>query len=58
MAVKVVLKGYFSALTDVARRGDAREESFYPCTIRLQEEIDALYPAVEKALVEGVGAAR
>jgi len=37
--MKAVLKGYFSALTDVARQGDAREESFYPCLKDLLEQV-------------------
>jgi len=36
--MKTVLKQYLQELTDIARRGDAREESFYPALSRLLAE--------------------
>ncbi|MFQ6117920.1 MAG: DNA methyltransferase, partial [Candidatus Bipolaricaulia bacterium] len=38
MKSKAILKSYFEALTDVARQGDAREESFYSCLEALLQQ--------------------
>ena len=39
--MKAILKNYFKALTDVARQGDAREESFYSCLETLLQQFAA-----------------
>jgi len=38
MKRKAMLTHYFKAITDVARRGDAREESFYSCLEALLQQ--------------------
>lgn len=39
--MSAILRNYFKALTDVARQGDAREESFYSCLETLLQEVAA-----------------
>jgi hypothetical protein len=39
--MKTILKHYFQALADVARQGDAREESFYSCLETLLQQVAA-----------------
>jgi hypothetical protein len=39
--MSAILRNYFKALTDVARQGDAREESFYSCLENLLREVAA-----------------
>ncbi len=41
MKAKAVLTDYFKAITDVAREGDAREESFYSCLETLLQQLAA-----------------
>jgi hypothetical protein len=39
--MKAILTNYFKALANVARRGDAREESFYSCLETLLQQVAA-----------------
>jgi hypothetical protein len=39
--MSAILRNYFKALTDVARQGDAREESFYSCLENLLRDVAA-----------------
>ncbi|MFH1927235.1 MAG: type ISP restriction/modification enzyme [Chloroflexota bacterium] len=41
MKSKAMLTHYFKAITDVARQGDAREESFYSCLEALLQQVAA-----------------
>jgi hypothetical protein len=37
--MKTILTDYFKALANVARQGDAREESFYSCLETLLQQV-------------------